>query len=51
MLVTPVAVHEQWNASVVWEKTVASAISLAQGSPGTVRIAIKNVHLGNYLTN
>ena len=33
MLVTPVAVREQWNASVVGGKTVAIAISNAQGSP------------------
>jgi len=31
-------------------KKVASAISHAQVSPGTVRIVIKHVHFGTYLT-
>ena len=50
VLVTPVAVREQYNASVVWGKTVASARSHAQGSPGTFRIVIEQVHLNGSCT-
>ena len=45
MLVNPVAVREQRNASVVGEKAVANARSHAQGPRH-----IKYVHLDTYLT-
>jgi len=45
VLVTPMAVHEQCNALLVCEKTVASAKLTRR-----VRIVIKPVHLVTYAT-
>jgi len=45
VLVTPVAVHEQWNASVVRGKQLP-----VQNVTRTVRRAITHVYLGIYLT-
>jgi len=42
VLVTPVAVHEQCNALLIWEKQLQVT--------RRVRIVIKHVHLVTYLT-
>ena len=50
MLVTPVAVHEQWNASVVGGENNCQCNKSCAGFPGTVTIVIKHVHLNSCCT-
>ena len=45
MLVTPMAIHEQWNASVVLGKTVVS-VKITR----SVKIIIKHVLFSTFLT-